>query len=381
MNNCNNCDPCPPCENQVPTTCEPLPITNNAKRIVVEDAGFCKGTIPEPENISILQFDEVNEISWRDGSVGNPIKLPQLQANTTSIAPKIMVLLANGTVREWVPSDTGDKFIAYWDGSNWRVGNLPSLLPSGNGVLVKSGGTLSFANGSNGDFLQIIGGSIVFDSSVIGTFPIGAILPFPSATIPNGWRLCNGALYGRTSLDLNPEPNLFAVIGTTYGAGNGLTNFAVPDLRGMFVRGFDNGRGIDPLRALGTQQAFGIESHNHGGNTGSESSHTHLFNGSTSGQSADHTHFVAANVTSTSTLTNTTQVARERPYFINFDAYDMAGTATAATIGLSSGASNDHTHSFSATSSSGTPHSHTITSEGTTETRPINVAMNWIIKT
>lgn len=380
MSNCNNCDPCPPCENQVPTTCEPLPIATTPKRIVVEDAGFCKGTISEPTNVSILQFDEVNEISWRDGSVANPIKLPQLQANTTSIAPKIMVLLANGTVKEWVPSNTGDKFIAYWDGSNWRVGNLPSLLPSGDGVLVKSGGTLSFLNGTNGDLLQIIGGSIVFNSTVSGSSPVGSIMPYPAATIPNGWLLCNGALYGRTSANLNPEPNLFAVIGTTYGAGDGLTNFAVPDLRGMFVRGFDDGRGIDPLRALGTQQAFGIEGHDHGGITGTESAHTHLFSGSTGGQSVDHSHFVAANATSSTALTNTTQLAQRRTT-PNVEEYFFAGTATAATIGLSGGTTNNHTHPISLTSSAGSAHAHTINSDGTTETRPVNVAMNWIIKT
>lgn len=374
MNNCDNCNPCPPCENQVPTTCEPLPVTTNAKRIVVEDDEFCKGTISEPANVSVLQFDDVNEISWRDGSVGNPIKLPQLQNNTTAFTPKIMVLLANGTVREWMPSDTGDNFIAYWDGTTWRIGNLASLLPAGNGVLVKSGGTLSFVNGSDGDLLQIIAGSIVFNSTITGSLPSGAIVPYPAATIPSGWLLCNGSLYGRTNLDANPEPNLFAVIGTTYGAGDGLTNFAVPDLRGMFVRGLDSGRGIDPLRALGSQQSFGLESHNHGGTTGSESSHTHTFSGSTGGQSADHKHFVVGDGLSTF-LTSTNQIEEDGGSYI------LQGTTAAATLGLTSGTSNDHTHAISVTSSSGTAHSHTINSDGTTETRPVNVAMNWIIKT
>lgn len=374
MNDCNNCNPCPPCESQLPTICEALPLTANPKRIVVEGEDFCKGTIPEPANVSVLQFDEVNEISWRDGSVGNPIKLPQLQSNTTAATPKIMVLLANGTVREWMPSDTGDNFIAYWDGTTWRIGNLPSLFPSGNGVLVKTGGTLSFVNGTDGDLLQIIGGSIQFNSTITGSLPAGAIVPYPAATIPNGWLLCNGSLYGRTFADANPEPNLFAAIGTAYGSGDGLTNFAIPDLRGMFIRGFDNGRGIDPLRTLGSQQPYAMESHNHGGTTGSESAHTHTFSGSTGGQSVDHTHFVVADGAPT-TLSSTNQIERD-----GFS-YTLQGTTTAATLGLTSGTSNDHTHAISVTSSSGTAHSHTINSDGSTETRPVNVAMNWIIKT
>ena len=39
--------------------------------------------------------------------------------------------------------------------------------------------------------------------------------------------------------------NLFNVIGTSFGAGNGSTTFNVPDLRGYFIRGWDNGKGTD----------------------------------------------------------------------------------------------------------------------------------------
>jgi microcystin-dependent protein len=56
---------------------------------------------------------------------------------------------------------------------------------------------------------------------------------------------------------------LFAVIGTTYGVGDGSTTFAVPDLRGEFPRGWDDGRGIDSGRAIGTAQAQAIQSHLH----------------------------------------------------------------------------------------------------------------------
>lgn len=49
--------------------------------------------------------------------------------------------------------------------------------------------------------------------------------------------------------------SLFAAIGTTYGAGDGATTFALPDLRGEFVRGFDDGRGVDVGRSFGSSQA------------------------------------------------------------------------------------------------------------------------------
>ena len=83
--------------------------------------------------------------------------------------------------------------------------------------------------------------------------PTGSVYTFAGATVPTGWLKCNGALLSRTTYAA-----LFAVIGTTYGAGDGSTTFALPDLRGEFVRGFDDGRAIDSGRALGSKQGDAI---------------------------------------------------------------------------------------------------------------------------
>lgn len=53
----------------------------------------------------------------------------------------------------------------------------------------------------------------------------GFIYPLASATVPDGFLLCNGAAYSRAEY-----PELFAVIGTTYGVGDGSTTFNVPNL-------------------------------------------------------------------------------------------------------------------------------------------------------
>lgn len=76
--------------------------------------------------------------------------------------------------------------------------------------------------------------------------------------IPPGWLECNGALLSRTNYAA-----LFLEIGTTWGAGDGVTTFAIPDLRGEFVRGFDNGRGIDTGRVFGSNQNSIVGVHNH----------------------------------------------------------------------------------------------------------------------
>ena len=59
--------------------------------------------------------------------------------------------------------------------------------------------------------------------------------------------------------------DLFTAIGTTFGAGDGSSTFNVPDLRGEFLRGWDDSRGIDSSRAFGSAQTDQMESHRHVG--------------------------------------------------------------------------------------------------------------------
>lgn len=86
-----------------------------------------------------------------------------------------------------------------------------------------------------------------------GLVPTGAVGWFAGAAAPSGWLKANGALVSRTTYGA-----LFSAIGTTYGAGDGSTTFALPDLRGEFVRGWDDGRGIDGGRVRGSAQADAI---------------------------------------------------------------------------------------------------------------------------
>lgn len=88
--------------------------------------------------------------------------------------------------------------------------------------------------------------------------PAGIIKAHGAATAPNGYLKCNGAAVSRTTYAA-----LFAAIGTTWGAGDGSTTFNVPELRGEFLRGLDDGRGIDTGRALNVFQAGDIQSHTH----------------------------------------------------------------------------------------------------------------------
>ncbi|KAF6692944.1 tail fiber protein [Pseudomonas sp. EKM23D] len=87
---------------------------------------------------------------------------------------------------------------------------------------------------------------------------VGAVVGFMSPNAPLGWLKANGSAVSRTTY-----ADLFALIGTGFGAGDGSTTFNVPDLRAEFLRGYDDGRGQDPGRTLGNAQAASVESHTH----------------------------------------------------------------------------------------------------------------------
>lgn len=100
--------------------------------------------------------------------------------------------------------------------------------------------------------------------SGVGTsFPSGIVLPFAgdASEVPVGWLLCNGATVSRSSFR-----DLFNVIGTAWGEGDGASTFHIPDMRGTFLRGVDKpdsdpAAGRDP--DAGTRTALNV-----GGNTG-----------------------------------------------------------------------------------------------------------------
>ena len=78
--------------------------------------------------------------------------------------------------------------------------------------------------------------------------PAGTVQYFANITSPRGYLECNGQ-----SVSATTYPELFTAIGYTYGGAG--ASFNVPDLRGEFIRGYDNGRGADAGRVIGTGQS------------------------------------------------------------------------------------------------------------------------------
>jgi microcystin-dependent protein len=104
--------------------------------------------------------------------------------------------------------------------------------------------------------------------------PPGVLAPFAGSAAPSGWLLCDGTAVSRTTYN-----NLFAVIASVYGAGDGTTTFNVPDLRGRVPVG-KNTATFGSLAATGGEETHVI--------TAPEMpSHTHVFTGTAL---ATHTH-------------------------------------------------------------------------------------------
>lgn len=106
-------------------------------------------------------------------------------------------------------------------------------------------------------------GVLSLDRVPVGYVPSGIVQWFagPLANCPTGWLYCNGVL-----LNVENYPDLYAAIGRTYTAsGVPITQFNLPDLRGEFLRGWDDRAtgGVDNGRVFGSNQADDFKSHSH----------------------------------------------------------------------------------------------------------------------
>ena len=172
------------------------------------------------------------------------------------------------------------------------------------------------------------------------TAPSGAVVAFAGTTAPTGWHLCDGAALSRATY-----PSLFAVIGTLHGAGDGTTTFNVPDYRGRFLRGVDGGTGRDP-------DAGGRTAANPGGSTGDAvgSVETAMY--------ASHSHAI-------------TDPGHDHDMTFARD-YNTAGPTRY--VSYTVGQLNVNTRTLANTTGI------TINASGGAETRPVNAAVNYIIK-
>lgn len=102
--------------------------------------------------------------------------------------------------------------------------------------------------------------------------PVGATIYVPGTTAPPGFIKKNGALLSRSTYAAlwayaQASGNIAATDGVwqagQFSPGDGATTFRIPDGRAEFVRGLDDGRGVDSGRTIGSYQADELKSHTH----------------------------------------------------------------------------------------------------------------------
>lgn len=109
------------------------------------------------------------------------------------------------------------------------------------------------------------------DSAIASATPPGMVGHFARSTPPLGWLKRNGSAISRTAY-----ASLFAVIGTSFGAGDGSTTFNLPDDRELIDRAWTDGlNSADASRVLFSSQSGQLESHFHTGTALSAGAHTH----------------------------------------------------------------------------------------------------------
>jgi microcystin-dependent protein len=112
---------------------------------------------------------------------------------------------------------------------------------------------------------QFTSGSTVSAAQMNAITPTGCVFPFAGSTAPTSFLLCFGQAVSRTTY-----ADLFATVGTTYGAGDGSTTFNLPDLRGRVPAGLDNMGGT----AAGRLTSTVLTASNTLGATGGTQTHT-----------------------------------------------------------------------------------------------------------
>ncbi len=145
-------------------------------------------------------------------------------------------------------------------------------------------------------------------AAVQSVVPPGTVVAYAGATAPDGWLLCDGRAVPRPTY-----APLFAAISSTYGNGDGSTTFNLPDFRGRFLRGADLGVGRDPGRTLGSVQADMVGRHGHSISDPGHGHEIHSYvpGSSTTAEAVQYVHNVLgpANTTGGAVLTNVTGIS------------------------------------------------------------------------
>lgn len=187
----------------------------------------------------------------------------------------------------------------------------------------------------------------------VGDSLTGMVANFAMSTPPSGWLKCNGAVVSRVTFS-----KLFERIGVVFGAGDGSTTFGLPDMRGLFPRGWADGGGIDAGRGFGTFQEMAFQSHNHAASAAAVGDHVHS---AWTDAQGEHSHTIWRG-----NATRNSSTGSSGGDNMSFDGSSSAAGNHAHNVGV--GGAGAHNHAI------------TVAANGGAETRPKNMALLFCIK-
>lgn len=251
------------------------------------------------------------------------------QTNTGTATLKLGAFAA----KPWRPQP-GTEFVA-----NDIIANVPTMVRyhlSGD----------QFISDNTGFYVHQLVPGLLSTYALNNLIPVGAVLPYPTSTVPAGWLHCNGQ-----SLATADYPLLFAKLGYKYG-GSG-ANFNLPDYRGEFLRGDEDGAGTDPDVGTRTDRGDGTS----GGEVGTKQS----------GQVQSHTHSASSGVAGAHYHGTDGHSVLQLSVGGGLGATVLTGTGGGGTAGHTTDTHIGHVHSV------------TVNAAGGNESRPRNVSVMWII--
>lgn len=222
-----------------------LSISSGGSKTWKVDASFCAGA----KSLKMLTFSLFSDYFSSTGSISGVIPAFGGIMNVSGFSGNVTGLQTSGV-------DSGAKITLFFSASGTLVHSSTFQLPLSQNLTVQSGDWIVFRYFSNAWRWESY--SRADGQSLLQSYEAGQTSFFAMSTAPLGYLKANGAAVSRTVY-----ARLFSAIGTTWGAGDGSTTFNIPDLRGVFPRGWDDGRGLDAGRIFASYQADDFASHTH----------------------------------------------------------------------------------------------------------------------
>ncbi|NRF87564.1 phage tail protein [Burkholderia gladioli] len=223
--------------------------------------------------------------------------------------------------------------------------------------------------------------------SAISSASVGQIVFEPRATVRAGYLKANGLsvnradypelwAYAQASGALVSEDSWHNGWKGCFSTGNGSSDFRLPDLRGEFIRGWDDVGSIDANRTIGSWQDSQNRSHTHGGTASSVDNHTH---GAATSSTGTHAHAL-------------NDSGHHHQYSTRSGVAPQSGSTTQCWVGDGTGVTDhvgsnismnpggDHWHAVSVDPAGGHTHAITVAADGGNESRPRNIALLAMIR-